>query len=389
MMSAKMASAALCLAVLTVILFSRARVTYADNAMCQMPQVLAAEGLMATSAQSWDAVPGPPCGDGADDGMVAAGTADAHPATPPPLPLSGAGDLHLVTQGLTKAVTETSVGDAIDLGSGTITVNQDTTGYSLEVAFALASVDGISVADCGQAVAGGQPWQVHYPAALGGGLMDYPSGAVFLQELADAGYLDTSAIDVSTARDASWPTDVWTEQPTFGAALGSDSPAALAHTLVPGILYVNLQLAANPGDPRWRVAEWNYAFAVHAELAGVCPTQPQPQPGPPPALCPAGTGTAGGGPAASGGCSPQVLCPDGLTAQPDGSCGSKPGNTDQPACLGGARVGEVPPLGVDVTQWCDASPRDRTPAPCAPAGCPAVLTCGGGLACSLLPPPHP
>lgn len=364
-----------------------AAVAYAADPVCQFATELVVLGLLPAADAESPSVAAVLCEGGV--GSLSALNDFNVTQAPPPVPAPGTGDLHLVTEQLTKDVTQTGSGEVIDLGSMTITVTQDTMGYSLDAAFALSSSNGISVADCGQALARGQPWQVQYPSALGGGVFNYPGSAGFLQQLAEAGYIDTSRVDVSSAPQASWPTNLWARQPTFGDVLGSAAPEGLAGTLAPGVLYVNLDLTANQGESRWQVQEWNYAFAVHAQLAQVCPSQPRPQPQR--KVCPQGTADAGQPVPADGDCNPSVRCPGGLQPRPDGSCGSGTGTLGEMHCLAGtARAGEVPPADANLTQWC-STPAPPVPSsiPCgSPGECPAVLTCGGGIPCPLLPPPQ-
>ncbi len=298
------------------------------------------------------------------------------PPLPPPLPAPGTGSLHLVTQQLTKAVTQTGSGEVISLGSLTITETQDTTGYTLDVAFALSSSPEVTVSTCSQASSGGQPWQLQYPPGVGSGAFDYPTAGVFLQQLAADGYIDTSAVDLSTAPTAARPTDLWTRQPTFADVLGTGVPPSAAGTLVPGTLFVNLTLAANQGAPQWEVQEWNYAFSIQAQLADICPPparRPPPQQGPPPGPLPSPT-------------PPPSQC---LPAELGASCGSQPITQAQPICLADPRAASPPLPAADASAVCGA-PKPPTPpdVPCAtPGACPAVLTCGDGIACPLLPTP--
>lgn len=337
----------------------------------------------------------------ADEWSTGAGVGGI-PPVPPPLPAPGSGSLHLVTQQLTKAVTQTASGEVISLGSLTITETQDTTGYTLDVAFALSSSPDMSVTACTQAASGVQPWQVEYPSAVGSGPFDYPTSGSFLQQLAADGYIDTTAVDMSGVPDASEPTDLWTQQPTFGQVLGPAAPPVLAGALVPGALYVNLVLTASAGAPQWEVQEWNYAFSIHAHLAGICgpPTggpppvpqpgpAPHPRPGPPaaPPSCQSSTGAPPVPASATDHCVPAPQCPTPMQTQPGGAC-ARQGSPDAPTCMSGPRAGKAPPPGADFSSWCETQPPTTSSGiPCAaPDACPAVLTCGGGISCPLLPP---
>lgn len=53
----------------------------------------------------------------------------------------------------------------------------------------------------------------------------------------------------------------------------------------PGALYINLELVSKPGETRWRVSEWNYAFSVDTSMVNLalgCNPKPAPVQTPPP-----------------------------------------------------------------------------------------------------------
>ncbi len=243
---------------------------------------------------------------------------------PPALPAPGFGALHIVSQDLTRnalvQVVPTSYGEVFQVHSMTVTVTQSSAAYALDTAFALAGTrgGGGAASVCGatlSAGAHGQPWQVvwpsHVPQYSGGIGRPYPGSAAFLGTLQQDGYIQSSRVDLSNAPAAVWPTNLWAEQPTFGQVLtGEGYPAssagALVNSLAPGTLYVNLELASKPGEVRWRVSEWNYAFSVNTSMANLAlkcnphtTTPPQHRQTTPPTQTPPSgggcTGACGGG----------------------------------------------------------------------------------------------
>ena len=151
-------------------------------------------------------------------------------------------------------------------------------------------------------------WPAHVPQRSGVIGRPYPLSPSFLGTMQQDGYIQAARVDLNGAPAAYVPTNLWAEQPTFGEVLagegyGASSAGALADTYAPGMLYVNLELASKPGEARWRVSEWNYAFSVNTAMANLAlhchpahkhkqapPTQAPPPP--PPSGC---TGVCGGG----------------------------------------------------------------------------------------------
>ena len=360
-----------------------AGVAFGDTPLCPAANSLVAAGLL--SADEMASMAPAVCNNAVNLPIEAPVNTSAALPVAPPFPSPGAGDLHLVTQWLTKQVSESAAGQTLSLGSVAVSMDPQGLGYSTDVAFAASGPQLTPASACGTAESGLQPWQVRSPPALGTGPFTYPTSGAVLQQLANAGYIDSATIDLATVPDASAPTDVWARQPTFGDVLGDSTPWGLANTLVPGQLFINMTLVSSPGDSQWRVQEWNYAFAVHAQLTDVCPAARTPEP----TICPLGTVDVGQPLPANGDCSPVVACPSGALPQADGSCGGKADAVGQVTCVGGPRSGEVPPADVNVTAWCVVpSPSGLATLHCSAVGdCPAVLTCGGGVPCS--PPSGP
>ena len=222
-----------------------------------------------------------------------------HYGLPPAVPSPGFGALHIVSQDLTKntgvTVIPTSYGEVFTFHSVTTTVSQNGASYSLDTAFALAGTQGTAVnaSVCGAVEKGSQPWQVqwptHVPQYSGVIGQPYSLSPSLLNTLQQDGYIQASRVDLNGAPAASTPTNLWDEQPTFGMILSAQGDSAsaagtLVNTLAPGTLYINLELVSKPGESRWRVSEWNYAFSVDTSMANLalgCNPKPAPVQTPP------------------------------------------------------------------------------------------------------------
>jgi hypothetical protein len=215
-------------------------------------------------------------------GIFASTTSARAPALPPPIPAPGTGALHVVSQQLTRGVAVVSDGsDVFSFGPLTVAESPSGSAYSLDTAITLAESSGVSASLCGAALAGGQPWRLTYPPTVPQyhGYITYPGDAGFLDALQADGYLDPTTIHLGGAPAASWPTNLYTQQPNFGEVFGSQAPADLSETLVPGTLYINLELTSSPGQPYWTVSEWNYAFAPSGTtIITTCHPQKTPPP---------------------------------------------------------------------------------------------------------------
>lgn len=200
---------------------------------------------------------------------------------PPDIGPPGAGNLHVVTQYLTKdvSVDVTTTGDATvwHFKTITVTVPEDASQaveYKTTVAFKIASTAGAPPIDLCTATDPGDPALLRAPGWMGGGPFDYPSDGAMLATYAAHGYIDTNHIDVSGAPSANTASRAWHRQPTFAdIAMAFPNVSGLAlRTHVPGDLYVSLVLTAHEGDARWRVKSWDYAFDVQVNAKTVLHT---------------------------------------------------------------------------------------------------------------------
>ena len=219
-----------------------------------------------------------------------------------------------MSQNLTKQTGITAIstpfGEVFHLQSLTFTVPAQGNGvptYSYDTAITLAGAvlgsSGLAVNATGCVPPGGQPWALRWPSTVpqyqGVMAQPYPGGASFLGALQQDGYLQASQVDLAGAPAASWPTNLWTTQPEFGEVLaaqgkGAASAGSLINVDIPGTLYVNLELVSKPGEARWHIVEWNYAFSINTGLANDalkgCTTTPPKATTPPKTTC---TGTCG------------------------------------------------------------------------------------------------
>lgn len=211
---------------------------------------------------------------------------------PPALPNPGQGDLHVVTVDLTRgigvSVASTPTAETFYFHDLTVNVTQNSASYNMDVAFTLtqsAKTQGIgyNTTTCtGSRTSASNYWELQWPTDTPqySGVFTYPGNPAVLTTLQQDGFIQASKVDLAGAPPASWPTNIFTTQPTLSQVLavaGESVPqAGLAHMLVPGTLYVNLELVSKPGETRWRVSEWNYAFSPSGSLINMvikCATQ--------------------------------------------------------------------------------------------------------------------
>lgn len=218
---------------------------------------------------------------------------------PPALPNPGQGDLHVVTEDLTKgigvSVRTSPAGETFYFHDLTVNVTQDSTSFAIDTAFTVTQSlntrgDGWNITAChGTLASGSNYWELQWPTNIPqySGPFTYPGSPAFLDTLQQDGFIQASKVDLAGAPYASWPTNLYFRQPSFATVLaeaGEKVPQpGLAKMLVPGTLYLNLELRSKPGENRWRVSEWNYAFEPSGSLINMvlkCATPPPPTPPP-------------------------------------------------------------------------------------------------------------